>query len=163
MFPDVNFFGVDRSSKTKELNERYFSADNISFYGMDICDFLESHGSELNNGLLVHQRVRAVLYPEKIRLLYRACYENNIGTILCLEPIGFSRTTNSFFKFSIEHNESVVFRAPLIMHNYPNLLLEAGYRCVDVEAMEYPHPHEDIRILKIVAVKDKLSENIDFN
>lgn len=88
-------------------------------------------------------------------MLYKACYENNIKTILCLEPIGFSRTKNSFYKFSFEPCDSVVFRGPLLIHNYPNLLLEAGYECVDVEALKYPHPHEDIRILKIVAVKAK--------
>lgn len=35
MFSGTKFFGVDRSSKTKALNERHFSADNIRFYGRE--------------------------------------------------------------------------------------------------------------------------------
>jgi len=151
--PNTKFYGVDRSKVTKELNEENYAKENISFYNMDICDFLKKYGDEISNGILVHQRVGAVLYPEKLRMLYKACYENNINTILCLEPIGYSRPMQEFYKFSFEPKDSIVFRAPLLMHNYPNLLKEAGYRCDVVDALSYQHPHEDIKILEIVATR----------
>lgn len=149
--PEVVFSGVDRSPVAKTLNENAFGTDNLSFHARDILEFLEDGVKAGPTTVFVHQRTCAFLYPELIRRVYEKCYELGIPQILCIEPIGFCYSTNSFYEFSLQERPSRVLRHPLIVHNYPGLLAEAGYDLLQSDALEYPHVFDDMRALRIVA------------
>ena len=71
--------------------------------------------------------------------------------MVLFEPSGVSRQTGDYFRYSMKVKESLVFRGPMLLHNYPNLLKEAGYEVIDGGVYAPPHAHKDFRSVGFTA------------
>jgi len=67
------------------------------------------------------------------------------------ESSGLSRETLEPFDFSYEKRDSVWFRSMMFIHNYPELLRNAGYELIHWECLKTAHPHPDLRVLAFIA------------
>ena len=152
-FPKVAFIGVDRSPLAKSLNEAEFDEPNLEFQAIDILKFIEKNKSRMSNSLLIHQRTATFLNPELLKKIYAKCYDAGCKSILCIEPIGYCHSINRFYEFSNNQQSSQVLRTPLMIHNYPNILISNGFSIEVMDALEYPHELKDMRVLKILATR----------
>ena len=151
-FPDIQFIGVDRSKFTKLLNESSFSGlTNMEFVAEDVLAFLEN--KDFENGIFFHTRTCCLLPKPFIQLLYKLVAKAGFSRVVCMEQVGISRQTGVPYKFSDEEQPSVAFRWGMYIHNYPEILNNAGYSVTRAELLETDHPHRDYRILSITACR----------
>ena len=61
------------------------------------------------------------------------------------EPSGVGGQSGDYYRFSLGVKDSLVFRGPMLLHNYPNLLERAGYKLVGARLYAPPHVHKDFR------------------
>lgn len=129
-FPAVEVYGVDRQEIIKRLNDAAYSLPNMHFRGGDIIESLKV----LNKApaILTHTRTAVLCYPDFVQHLYREAYALGVDTIVGFEPSGISRDTGRFPEYS-PTDKSVAFRAVMILHNYPAMLENAGYRITKSE------------------------------
>jgi hypothetical protein len=152
-FPQVQFVGVDRSPFTKALNEVEFSeVPNMHFFADDIFRHLK-HNS-YSDGLFFHSRIGLLLNRPTVENIYRTAFNAGFKLIIGFEQFGLSRETVMPFTFSLRDTGSVHFRGNMFIHNYPSLLLKAGYRLEMFEIFKTGHPAPDFRIAAFVARKD---------
>jgi hypothetical protein len=152
--PPCGFWGIDRSAVTKKLNEEQFPLPNLKFEAADIFEFLQQNHC-LQDGVLIHVRTCVFLLPEAVRKLYKMAADAGIKYIVCIEPTGLSRQTNSFYKFSLQEQKSVIYRGVMLIHNYPYLMHEAGYEIVSGDLLKPYNENEDHRALLLVAVRSE--------
>ena len=148
-FPEVSLVGVDRSPKTKELNERHFAAPNLRFVAADIREYLAEE--DATESVFVHVRTATFLLPTAISEVYRAAAASGCRYVLGMEPVGWSEQLQGFYQFSDAPQDSVVVRGAFFIHNYPALLKEAGFEVRRFDLLEYPHPSPDMRNLRFIA------------
>jgi hypothetical protein len=149
-FPNIVFYGVDRSPQTKTFNERYFSdIPNIQFHAADIMDFMTD--MPLSGGVLFHMRTLTLLPPAFIQTLYAKARQAGIRYVVGMECIGVSRQTNQPYRFSDQPQPSILFRNSLYLHNYPGLLYEAGYQVERSQLVKTAPRHKDAQILSFTA------------
>lgn len=125
-FPSRRFWAVDRGKVIKDLNEEMFSAPALAFVDDDIISFLE--GQRFENGLLSHVRTACVLFPEKLRRLYRTAARQGIRYVLVVEHSNFSEELDGYYVYTLGRKPSAVYKKRLFIHNYPGLAYEAGYQ-----------------------------------
>ena len=149
-FPDIQFFGVDRSEYTKVLNDSCFShLPNMTFVSDDIVNFLGEN--KFQNGVFFHTRTCCLLPRSYIESVYKAVAEAGFSHIVCMEQIGISRQTKIPYEFSDNEQPSVAYRLAMYIHNYPGILNKAGFMVTKAELLRTEHPHQDFRILSITA------------
>lgn len=125
--PQLKIFGVDRQLTTAELNERTFGKGaNLEFVADEIEGFLTS-GRDLTGSGLFHARTATLVYPDKIRNLYRMAHEAGVDRIVLFENFSLSRSAGRFLDFTDFDADAVTFKNFQFIHNYPRLLEEAGY------------------------------------
>lgn len=148
--PQIKFTGIDRSNLTKAFNQACFSSiQNMRFVSDDIFHFLSQ--LQISNGVFFHCRTLVLLPPSFIRRLYRAVAKAGFNQIVCMEQVGVSRQTGKPYEFSEKKQDSVAFRDGMYIHNYPEFLIEAGFRPTAMELVKTEHPHPDLRIFSAVA------------
>jgi len=151
-FKNVEFIGIDRSKFTKMYNEHCFNIENLKFVAGDIFDFLEDRTS--TDDIFFHTRTLALLPKSFITKLYTKVQESNFKYIVGMEQIGISRQTGKPYEFSLDDQDSVIYRGPMFIHNYPWLLSQAGYKILNIELVKTDHSHLDYRILSFVAKRE---------
>ena len=71
------------------------------------------------------------------------------------EQIGLSRQTFSPYEFTLQYRDSVHYRGRMNIHNYPNLLLTAGYKVERFEIFDTGHmKRRDFKMVAFVARRD---------
>jgi SAM-dependent methyltransferase len=145
MSETIGAYGVDRSEEAMRLNRAEFP--NAYFCAKDIFDFLAQRQVDA----LCHINIGVYFLPTFIAKLYAAAQAAGVRYIVAWEPSGISRQTNRYFGYSEEPRESVVFRGPMILNNYPNLMKQAGYSIVHAKALKPPHPEPDFRSVCFIA------------
>lgn len=151
--PKIDFVGIDRSPFTKAFNEVEFSMiPNLHFFADDIIRHLSRNS--YRNGLFFHTRTAVLLNKPILEDIYRAAFDAGFELIVGFEQFGLSRETFSPFGFSLEDANSVHFRSIMFIHNYPALLLKAGFRTEKFEIFKTGHPHPDFRVAAFVARRD---------
>lgn len=111
------------------------------FVAGDVFDFLRDHRIDA----LLHINVGVYFLPALIGKLYAAAREAGARYLIAFEPSGISRQTNRYYSYGPTPSPSVVFRGPMLLHNYPNLMLEQGFEIVHQELVRPPHPDGDFR------------------
>lgn len=145
-FPQKKFIGIERSSLVQALNRHEFDGiSNLEFVTDDIFKFLESR--ELQNYVLLHSRILTFLSPDFVKNLYEKSRKVGIRKIVGVEPYGISRLSWRTPELSYEPRPSEAFRAGMFLHNYPNFLDSAGFKCTSAEMLKTSHNHPDYRLL----------------
>jgi hypothetical protein len=148
--PNTKFIAIDRSDFTKIYNQEFFSnVKNLEFVAGDIFDLLNER--PLTAPVLFHARTATYVPKTFMEKLYKTAYDRGCKYIVGLEQAGISRQNYKPYEFSEEDQPSVLFRDGFFMHNYPALLLKAGFKVEQIELLKTKHPHEDYRILSFVA------------
>jgi len=147
-YAQVGVWGVDRRGLAMSLNRREFRLSNCNFVASDILEFINGNQNALNAGILCHVNIGTYFLPTFMKKLYEAAFAGGALYVVLFEPSGVSRQTGDYYRYSREVNESVVFRGPMLLHNYANLLEEAGYEVIDGVLYAPPHPHRDFRSVR---------------
>ena len=157
-FPEIQFVGIDRSNLTKAFNEsRFVSRDNLELIVGDIFELLNSR--QFSGGMFFHMRTVTFLPSGFTRKLYTAVRKAGFKYIVGFEPLGLSRQTGRPYEFSLTPQPSVAYRGHAFIHNYPNLLFDAGYSVIDSQLIKTDHAHEDYRIVNFVAELDSFQQD----
>ncbi|MBY2992506.1 hypothetical protein HF272_13810 [Rhizobium leguminosarum] len=129
-FPAIDVHGVDRQEIIKRLNDDAYSLPNLHFREGDIFESLKV----INDApvLFTHTRTTVLCYPDFVQKLYNECHAKGVETIVGFEPSGISRDTGRFPEYADADN-SVAFRTVMMLHNYPAMLEQAGYRITKSE------------------------------
>jgi hypothetical protein len=151
-YPDVQFFGIERTDSAKLFNGLFFSGiQNLNIFSGDVFEALKN--GHFKGGVFVHSRTLLLLPQSFVRDLYKAVYEAGFTHILGTEQYGISRQLGKAYEFSYEYQESAVYRDFMYIHNYPNILVECGFKINRIENFKTDHWHEDVRILSFEAEK----------
>lgn len=144
-FPGKKFFGIERSTLVQVLNRHEFNGiSNLEFVSGDIFNFLEN--SEVKNFVLLHTRILTYLPPEFVKNLFEKSREAGIRKIVGVEPYGISRYSGEAPELSYEPRPTEAFRAGMYLHNYPNFLGSAGFKCTSATMLKTTHDHPDYRL-----------------
>lgn len=147
---NVEFVGIDRSPFTKALNEVEFGdIPNLTFVSGELDDHLRQ--MKYQSGLFLHARTAVVFSRPMLEDLYKAAYDAGFEFIAGFEQIGLSRETFKPFEFSLDYRDSVHYRGRMNIHNYPNLLLNAGYKLDRFELFQTGHRRPDFKMVAFVA------------
>lgn len=148
-FPEVIIEGIDRSPFTKAMNEVEFPAPNLKFIAADIFDHLAS--ATYQDCLLFHSRTLTYLPRPWVERFYRAVAAAGFNTVVVHEQFGRSRETGRVYTFDQVPRPSVLFRNRMFTHNYPALLVAAGFKTVAWSEFKTDHLDPDYRMLEVVA------------
>jgi len=148
-FPEVEFTAVGRSPLTKPYNEQFFKLANLHFESSDIADLLPSRSWP--DSVLLHTRTISSMLPAYVARFYRQLYESGLGHVVLAEPCGISWQTGKPYVFSAMMQPSVAMRNFMYIHNYPGLLMAAGYRIDHSRLIQTRHPDPNFRILIMAA------------
>jgi len=144
-FSEKKFFGIERSFLVQVLNRHEFSGiSNLEFVSGDIFKFLEN--SEVKNFVLLHTRILTFLPPEFVKNLFEKSREAGIRNIVGVEPYGISRYSGKAPELSYGPRPTEPFRAGMYLHNYPNFLDSAGFKCTSAKMLKTTHDHPDYRL-----------------
>lgn len=148
--PHINFIGIDRSDLTKTFNEALFKdLSNLSFVTSDIFEYLK--GKSFKSDVFFLARTLIYLPKSFVKKLYKEVHATGFEYILGFEQVGISRETMKPYDFSYQDQNSVAFRSGMIIHNYPALLKENGFKIIESELIKTNHPNDDFRILYYLA------------
>jgi hypothetical protein len=150
--PDVRFVGIDRSMLTQVYNTAHFGdRPNMMFCTGSAPELLADGSWE--NAVLLTSRTLTKAPPSYVRSLYAAAAHAGVATIITVEPVGVSRQTGTWYRFSDDDQPGVVYRKGMYIHNYPGLLRLAGFRVVRSELIATNHPHADFRLVSLTACR----------
>ena len=157
-FPQITFWGIDRSKLMKVFNEMTFGKkENVTYLAGDIFDLLES--KRFDSGVFFHARTLCLLPKVFIERLYRKVFDAGFEYIVGIEQVGISRETGQFYQFSQDDKPSVLFRGRMYIHNYPGLANGCGFKLDYAELVKTNHPHKDFRLLSFTARKSLVTQN----
>jgi len=150
-FPNVTFIGVDRSKWTKMFNEMKLAGrPNLSFAADDILTVLRK--TPTRNGIFFHAPTGTYIPKPALLDIYKAARESGYRTIAAYEPFGLSRVTGEPYQFSFSEQPSIAYYNGMIIHNYPKLVVDAGYVVANAAVVETDFPiAPDHRILELIA------------
>lgn len=143
--PRIRVWGLDRSPRAIELNKQEFNFPNLDFVAADVFDFITDHPHALRSSVFCHVNIGVYFLPAFLLKLYALVRDAGARYIVCFEPSGLSRQLHSYYRYSLSPQESVVFRGPMLIHNYPYLLKSCGFDLIRAELVTPPHPHRDFR------------------
>lgn len=144
-------WGIDRSESAMQSNRKEFGSANCNFIASDIFNFIAGQKHALIDSVFCHINIGVYFLPTFIKQLYNAIYAAGGRYIVAFEPSGLSRETNDYYRYSLEASDSVVFRGPMLLNNYPNILRESGFELVSAKIMQPPHPQPDFRSICLVS------------
>lgn len=148
-YPQLPVVGVD-SQAVADLNRGEFQAPNLSFQSAsDPASFVRE--ADLEGALFAHLHTAALWLPGLVEQTYQLLAERGCRYILVYEPDGFSRELGGFYHYSDQPRRSALYRQELILHNYPNMLAEAGFKVIRSEMIRPPHRMLDFRSLFLLA------------
>jgi SAM-dependent methyltransferase len=151
-YPRARVVGIDRSETAMELNRAEFPPPNLEFVtAADIFDLIRDDPRMFHGAIFVHVNTAGYFLPRFLERLYGAVHAAGAAFVVGWEPAGLSRQTNAYYRYSFEPQDSVVFRGPMLIHNYPHLLRKAGFDVVRAELAQPPHPHPDFRSITFTA------------
>ena len=131
--------GIDRSEASMQFNRVEFP--QTTFIAGDVFEFLQHNRIDG----LVHINIGVYFLPTFISKLYAAAKAAGARYLIGFEPSGISRETNSYYTYDLSLRQSVLFRGPMLLHNYPRLMLDAGFEVIHAEVVRPPHPENDYR------------------
>lgn len=137
--PRARFIGVDTQQQTAHLNRTaYGTASNMEFIAGDIEEVLPRTVKPGDESALFHARTATLLYPDRLRNLYRLCASLGVQRIALFENYSISHDYYRFFDFASMPRISIIYKNWQFIHNYQRLLEDAGY---DVTSKEvFPSP-----------------------
>ena len=152
-FPDIQFYGVDRSELTKRYNEEIFGElPNLHFVAGDVFEFLESQ--DFDNAALLHARTLTLLPKGFVEKLYAAAAAAGFGQVFGFEQCGISWQTGRPYVFDEDPDRpSVYFRNGMFIHNYPGLLKTAGFGLERATLIKSNHPDPTYRLAHVVGTR----------
>lgn len=152
-FPAVSFLGVDLQERTKALNEAVHVADNLRFAAGDIVDVLSGCDFHNDAALLFHARTATILFPERIKQVYRAAFERGVEYIAMWENNSLSLSEQRFYDFGEVPLGCIPYSSVMLIHDYERILEAAGYRVESVQRqpstrqlIEYPQSLADCHV-----------------
>jgi hypothetical protein len=134
-YPKASFAGIDRQLLIKELNDYMYRVPNLAFHADDIRDYIPKLGGRSRNAMMMHARTATFCYPEYLRRLYGACAGAGVRNVVLFEGNSLCQHNFEFYDFDNMPADTVPTRVPLMLHNYPKLLREAGYDVLKVEQL----------------------------
>ena len=147
---EVKVWGIDRSESAMSLNRNEFGFANCSFVAGEILEFMKGNSAAVRNGILCHVNIGVYFLPSFLTELYRAACAGGCLYVVVFEPSGVSEQSGEYYRYSFGVEESVVFRGPMLLHNYPNLLERAGYEVIGARLYAPPHAHKDFRSVMFI-------------
>jgi len=148
-FPNINFFGIERTLAAKFYNEAEGSPSNLKFFAGDVISHLESNSYE--NGLFIHIRTAVLLPKTFIEALYARLENAGFVELYAVEQLGLSRNTGKAYNFSYQEKKSELYRRHMFIHNYPEILKRYNFKINCFDLFQTSHPHFDYRMLVINA------------
>ena len=147
----IEAHGVDRSDETRKLNEQEFVA--AKYHAADIFAFLEQARDLTPGAMLAHINTGVYFLPRFLTRLYDTAFHADVEAILVWEPWGRSRVNGEYQTVNADIDLApMVYRGPMLLHNYARLLKLAGYsNLVHSEIVRPPHPHPDYRSVFLIA------------
>lgn len=136
--PRVRFFGVDTQQQAERINRMAYSAENLEFIAATIEDALPRIARRGGQSALFHARTATLLYPQRLRDLYRLCACSGVRRIALFENHSISHDHYRFFGFADMPRISTIYKNWQFLHNYRKLLEEAGYRIMRQEIFLSP-------------------------
>jgi hypothetical protein len=150
-FPEVTFYGFDRSTLTKAFNEHAFRLPNLGFVAGDVFHHF-SAVQAAGPWLLLHARTLTMLPRSFVRHLYQSAGDAGAMVTVAVEQCGISWQTGQPYEFSSDPEQpSVALSAGMFVHNYPGLLMEAGFDVTDAALLEPHHTDRTLRFASIAA------------
>ncbi|MBR1199513.1 hypothetical protein JQ574_26290 [Bradyrhizobium sp. AUGA SZCCT0158] len=128
MNPDVSFYGCDRQTFLKRLNEIAYPQPNMHFRDGDIFDSIEEVSRLPGRKALAHLRTSVVMVPSFVSELYQRSAKAGINDIVFIESAGMVRSRLEFLEFDKMPMRAVITKHNLHLHDYKTLLEEAGYK-----------------------------------
>jgi hypothetical protein len=150
-FPDINFYGIERTSAARIYNESIGIPKNLRIFDGDVISHLKN--SRYEDGLFIHVRTAVLLPKTFIHDLYSHLENSGFIEIYAIEQLGLSRRTGEEFEFSLADKKSELFRRHMFIHNYPGIMRKFGFEIKNFEYLKTDHPHFDYRMLVINANK----------
>lgn len=145
-YPQVNYYGVDRQVATKTLNDMAFCAANLEFLAGDIESFIPHIAQKHSNAALFHARTATLLYPERVRNLYKLCAQHGIKHISVFENLGPNHYAGCYFDYADFPQDAIIYKNHQFIHHYPRFLEEAGYRVLTEQRIASPSVQADSAI-----------------
>lgn len=128
-YEKINFFGIDRDKSTKIFNDRAFKGENLNFKAEHILDTLKNNTFS-GNSLIFHSRTATLIYPEKLKNIYKDFAAKGIKYIALYENSAISRTEMKYFDYKDLPSDAIPYGSQMIIHNYHLYLKEAGYEVI---------------------------------
>lgn len=126
--PGVSFYGCDRQTFIKRLNEIAYPLPNLHFRDGDIFDSIEEVSRLPGRKALSHLRTSVVMDPRFVSELYQRSAKAGIDDIVFIESAGMVRSQLKFLEFDSMFMRAVITKHNLHLHDYKTLLEEAGYK-----------------------------------
>ena len=153
-FPNINFFGIERTLAAKLYNEADGIPSNLNIFAGDVISHLKNKSYE--NGLFIHIRTAVLLPKPFIEDLYSRLENAGFVELYAVEQLGLSRNTGRSYNFSYQEKRSELYRRHMFIHNYPGILKKYHFDIKRFDLFHTNHPHFDYRMLVINAFQ-KLS------
>ena len=136
--------GLDRSEENQKLNREEFGK-NIFEVSDNIFSYLENKREICNRSCFSMINIGTYFTPEYLRNLFEFLHTMDFKYVSIFEPYGFSIQTLSYYNpDENKDKDSVIFRGELILHNYPRLLKNAGFKITKQEILKPPHPTDPL-------------------
>ena len=153
-FPNINFFGIERTLAAKFYNEADGIPSNLKFFAGDVISHLENNSYE--DGLFIHIRTAVLLPKSFIDTLYTKLENAGFVELYAVEQLGLSRNTGKAYEFSYQEKKSELYRRHMFIHNYPGILKKCHFNINSFDLFQTSHPHFDYRML-VINASQKLS------
>lgn len=154
-YPGKKFTGIDLSPYNCAFNKVEFgSIQNLEIIAGDVFEHLRLN--KYDGGIFFHSRTLTLLPRNFIESLYKAVYAANFNYIVCFEQNGLSEETWQPYEFDSLDKPSIYWRNTLYIHNYPQLILAAGFEIQEANLFKTEHPGVDYQILRVIAARKML-------
>lgn len=153
-FPNINFFGIERTLAAKFYNEAEGIPFNLKIFAGDVMSHLENNSYE--DGLFIHIRTAVLLPKSFIEALYARLKNAGFIELYAVEQLGLSRNTGKVYDFSYQEKKSELYRRHMFIHNYPGILKKCHFSINRFDLFQTRHPHFDYRML-VINASSKLS------
>ena len=132
--------GIDRSEETQHRNSTEFGKD-IFPVSRNIIEYLKNKPEICTGSLFSSVYISTYFTPEYLVGLFKFLYDSGFKYILLFEPFGLSIQTYSYYQMDENCDKNpVIFRGELILHNYTRLLKRAGFKIIEQQLVDTPHP-----------------------
>jgi hypothetical protein len=142
----VEFVGVDRQNATKEFNNIAYHAPNLRFLAGEMEELLPSLVSDGAQTGFFHARTTTLLYPERVRQLYRQCAKLGIHSISVFENLAPNHHAYRYFDYADFPDDAIIYKNHQFIHHYPRYLEEAGYKIIEERRIASPSVQADSAI-----------------